>query len=212
MKIISVNTSLPKEIQYRGQTVKTGIFKTPVEVRLQVSRMGLATDVQVDRRYHGGQNKAVYSYAQENYQFWAEHLGKELPPGTFGENLTTLGLSEEAVGLGDRYRIGTVELVAIQPRMPCYKLGVKMADMTFLKKFKQQNRHGIYWQVDCEGELQSGDEIVCMQKNADAPKVFDVWKLCMTDFFDENLARKIVNDFPLDKEWREGIEQKIEEA
>src|SRR5215813_1019994 len=126
MKLVSICVGRPQELQWRGRSVRTSIFKTPVSGRVRVARENLAGDEQSDLSVHGGKDKAVYGYPAEHYAFWQRELPDfELPWGSFGENFTTEGLLEDEVCVGDRFRVGTAELVVTQPRMPCYKLGVR---------------------------------------------------------------------------------------
>src|SRR5262249_4349685 len=136
MKVLAVNAGLPREIPWRGRSVRTSIFKTSVSHRVHVTSLNIDGDQQSDLAVHGGPDKAVYAYAAEHYPFWRDQLpGMELPWGSFGENLTTEGLLEDDVCIGDRYRIGTVELVVTQPRTPCYKLGIRFGQPDMVKRF-----------------------------------------------------------------------------
>ncbi|MEI6085287.1 MAG: MOSC domain-containing protein [Verrucomicrobiota bacterium] len=160
MRILSVNVSGPKELTYRGQTVATGIFKTPVAGRVRVSRLSIDGDVQVDKRVHGGVDKAVYAYPHEHYAHWEKFLGRtDFAFGQFGENLTTVGLLEDEVRVGDVWRVGTVALQVTQPREPCFKLMSKMNDFKFAKPFLASGRTGFYLRVLAEGEIGAGDSI-----------------------------------------------------
>ncbi len=158
--IKSIQVSKAREVQWQGRTVSTGIFKEPVAGQVAVHRLGLAGDEQADLAVHGGLNKAVYSYALEHYDFWRAELSRDdLPNGMFGENLTTRGLDESTVNVGDRFRIGTALLEVTQPRQPCYKLGIRFGDMGIVKRFARAGRAGLYFRVLEEGVLQPGDAI-----------------------------------------------------
>lgn len=157
-RVLSVNVARARSVPWRGQTVRTGIFKVPVEGRVKVHRLGLQGDEQADLEVHGGPLKAVYAYPSEHYAFWRkELLGIPLPWGAFGENLTVAGLSEEGVRVGDRFRIGTALLAATKPRFPCYKLGIKFGREDLLDRFLASGRTGFYLRVVEEGELGTGD-------------------------------------------------------
>jgi MOSC domain-containing protein YiiM len=172
MKLLSVNVSGPKPLAYRGQTVNTGIFKTPVAGRIKVHRLGLAGDVQVDRRVHGGPDKAVYAYPHEHYEHWEQTLNRhDFAFGQFGENLTITGLLENVVRVGDVLRIGTVLLQVTTPREPCFKLMAKMNDFTFAKPFLTSGRTGFYLRVLEEGELGAGDAIECITSDPAASTI-----------------------------------------
>jgi MOSC domain-containing protein YiiM len=182
MKVLSVNVSGPKPLTYRGQTVMTGIFKTPVLGRIRVHRLGLEGDVQVDKRVHGGPDKAVYIYPHEHYPHWikfmaqsAPHLSqKEFAFGQFGENLTTFGLLEDETRVGDTLRVGSALLQVTQPREPCFKLMTKMNDFTFAEPFLASGRTGFYLRVLEEGEVSGGDAIERVATETSAPTIREV--------------------------------------
>ncbi len=119
MRVESVNVGMPREVEWKGREVRTGIFKSPVAAKLAVRRLNIDGDGQADLTVHGGPDKAVYAYPGEHYGPWSERLGRQLTPGNFGENLTTAGLLEDAVHIGDEFRVGTARLIITQPRMPC---------------------------------------------------------------------------------------------
>ena len=160
-KILSINVSLPEEIDFEGQKVTTGIFKKPIEGRIMLRTLNLDGDKQADLTVHGGPDKAVYAYPIEHYEFWRKvYPDMEMPNGMFGENFTIEGLMESEVSVGDAFEIGSSKVIATQPRMPCYKLGVKFGRMDVLKKFLASGRSGIYFKVLEEGEVGAGDSIV----------------------------------------------------
>ncbi len=159
-RVVSVNVALGRGVPWQGAIVRTGIFKEPVPRRVHVLALGLEGDEQADLRVHGGPLKAVYAYPSEHYAFWRTELpGMELPWGAFGENLTVAGLSEDAVYVGDRFRIGSAVLAATKPRFPCYKLGIKFGREDILDRFLASGRTGFYLQVLEAGELGTGDAI-----------------------------------------------------
>jgi MOSC domain-containing protein YiiM len=175
VKVLSVNISGPKPLAYRGETVMTGIFKTPAAGRVRVHRLGLDGDVQVDRRVHGGVDKAVYIYPHEHYAHWEKFLSrKDFAFGQFGENLTTLGLLEDEMRVGEQLRIGSVLLQVTQPREPCFKLMTKMNDFSFAKPFLTSGRTGFYLRVLEEGELGAGDAIERVASDPAAPTIREV--------------------------------------
>jgi MOSC domain-containing protein YiiM len=160
MKVLSVNVGGPREVEWRGETVRTSIWKAPAAGRVAVRRTNLAGDEQSDLRVHGGVDKAVYLYPHEHYAFWrAELPGVELGFGQFGENLTSEGLLESEVSIGDRLRIGSAELQVTQPRVPCFKLGLRFGRPDLVKRFLHAGRSGFYLKVLREGELGAGDAI-----------------------------------------------------
>jgi MOSC domain-containing protein YiiM len=158
-QLISVNVGLPKEIDTGRRIVETAIWKAPVEGRVKVRHDNLEGDRQADLTVHGGPDKAVYAYAIEETRLWESELGRELGAGAFGENLTTEGVDVSGAVLGERWRIGTTLLEVVQPRLPCFKLGLKMGDPTFLKRFALASRPGAYLKILAEGELGGGDPI-----------------------------------------------------
>jgi MOSC domain-containing protein YiiM len=158
-RLISVNVGLPKEVDTGRRIVETAIWKAPVEGRVRVRHDNLEGDRQADLTVHGGPDKAVYAYAIEETRFWEGELGRELGAGAFGENLTTEGVDVSGAVLGERWRIGTTLLEVVQPRLPCFKLGLKMGDPTFLKRFALASRPGAYLKIIEEGDLGAGDPI-----------------------------------------------------
>lgn len=160
MKLVSVNVGVPRRVDWRGRQVRTAIWKAPVPGRVRVTRLGLEGDKQSDLRVHGGPDKAVYGYPSEHYEYWGRELpGMDLPWGAFGENLTTEGLLERGVRIGDRFRAGSAEFQVTDPRMPCYKLGVRFGRDDMVKRFLASGRSGFYLAVLREGEVAAGDPI-----------------------------------------------------
>lgn len=160
MKVVSLNVGTPKELIWMGKMVRTSIFKNPVTDRRSVSFLNIEGDQQSDLNVHGGVTKAVYAYDLENYDHWKKILHREeWPHGTFGENLTTSGLIDNKVKIGDVFQIGTAKLQAIQPRFPCFKLNIRFGLPDMLERFVTQQRNGIYFKVIEEGNLQVNDEI-----------------------------------------------------
>lgn len=166
MRVVSVNVSAGRTVVHKGKKRTTGIYKEPVAGAVAVRALGLDGDVQVDKRYHGGPGKAVYSFAAEDYAAWGTELGAPLGPGSFGENLTTEGLDESAVREGDVYRFGGAELQAVEPRQPCGTLAMKFDDAKLPKKFVRKGRFGIYWRVVKEGRIRAGDPIRALSRGA----------------------------------------------
>ena len=191
MKVISVNVGLPREVMWKGKTVTTGIFKEPVRGPVALDAVNLIGDRQADLRVHGGPDKAVYVYPVEHYDFWRNELpGVELPFGSFGENLTVEGLVENEINIGDRFRIGTAELVVRQPRLPCYKLAVKFQRDDIIKRFLDSRRTGFYFAVTREGELGAGDRIEILSRDKNGVTVPDIVRLYLDGDKDpDGLAR-----------------------
>jgi MOSC domain-containing protein YiiM len=169
LKVLSVNLGRVREAVWRGESVPTGFFKAPVQGRVRVERERLEGDEQADLTVHGGPDKAVYVYPGEHYAYWrAELPGVDLPPGSFGENLTTEGLLEREVRVGDRLRIGTAEFAVTQPRLPCYKLSIRFRRADMVKRFWRSGRTGFYLSVEKLGEVGAGDVIEAETVDASA--------------------------------------------
>ena len=178
MTLISINVGLPREITHRGQAITTGIFKAPVAGTVRLGRLNLAGDGQADLRVHGGADKAVYVYPFEHYAFWAGELGRhDFSHGQFGENFTTTGLLEDGVCIGDVFEIGEARVQVTQPRTPCFKLGIRMAEKDFPARFTAANRTGFYLRVLEEGRVAAGDAIERIERAAHSMNVRDVFRL-----------------------------------
>ena len=175
MRVVSVNVALPKRVPYKGRTVSTAIFKEPVAGRVSVRAMGLQGDAVGDPRVHGAPDKAVYGYPSEHYGFWtAEFPEMKLPWGMFGENVTTAGLLERDVHLGDRFRIGTAVLEATAPRFPCFKLGIRFGREDIEYRFLESGRSGFYFRVVREGDVAAGDGIERAAPAKAGPTIADI--------------------------------------
>jgi MOSC domain-containing protein YiiM len=177
-KIESVCVGEPVTILHEGTEVFTGIFKYPVEGRVQVTATGIVGDGQADLTVHGGRDKAVYVYASAHYPVWAKELGREaLEPAQFGENLIVSGIAEDNVRVGDRFAFGSVVAVVAQPRLPCSKLGIRMGDATFPKRFTEAGRPGIYLRVEQQGETGVGDAFELLEAAEHGIRVSDLWQV-----------------------------------
>jgi MOSC domain-containing protein YiiM len=178
MKVMSVNTGLPRELMWHGRSVTTGIFKEPVGGRVALRTLNLDGDRQADLSVHGGPYKAVYCYPLTHYDYWKRELpSKELPMGIFGENFTLDGFEEESIHLGDQYSIGSAEVVVTQPRLPCYKLGIRFEADDMVKRFFASRRTGFYLAVTREGEVGAGDEMTMIGRDANAVPVSEITRL-----------------------------------
>jgi MOSC domain-containing protein YiiM len=203
MKLISLNVGLPREVTFRGEVVYTGIFKDPIQHRVKLRKLNLDGDKQADLTVHGGIDKAVYSYAKEHYEFWRKDLQDvSLSWGMFGENFTTEGLFEESVNIGDTFQIGTTRVIATQPRMPCYKLGVKFGRMDIIKRFLASGLTGIYFKVLQEGEVGVGDEIKLISRDQNNVTVRDIVRLYTVDREDVKTMERAVKVKDLPNGWR----------
>lgn len=212
MHVVSLNIGLPREIEWHGKTVLTSIFKTPVDHRLRVTTLNLDGDQQSDLSVHGGVDKAVYVYPSEHYGPWRRELPEmELPWGAFGENLTTEGLLEGSVRIGDRLRIGSAEFVVTQPRMPCFKLGIRFGRPDMVKRFLHSRRSGFYLAVLREGDVGAGDSIQFIGHEEGGLTVDDVVGLYTVDTGDPALLRRAADSAALPASWRDYFRKRLSE-
>jgi MOSC domain-containing protein YiiM len=178
MKLISLNTGLPRDVVWHGRNVTTAIFKEPVQGRVALRKLNLDGDRQADLSVHGGEYKAVYCYPLAHYDYWKTELsGRELPLGVFGENFTIDGLLEDSVHIGDQFSVGSAEVVVTQPRLPCYKLGVRFQSDDMVKRFLASGRTGFYLAVTREGEVGAGDEITVTAHDPSAVPISEITRL-----------------------------------
>lgn len=221
MELISINVGRPRTVESKGKSVRTAIFKSPISPpgeRVRVERLHVAGDEQADLEVHGGPDKAVYVYPSEHYGPWSEELpGVELPWGAFGENLTTRGdeLVETAVRIGDRLRVGSVELVVTQPRLPCFKLGIRLGRDDVIRRFVETLRSGFYCAVAEEGEIGAGDPVTLAAREGEAPTVSQVFALRtgqpLEDSDEErDLLRRALATTALSPSWREHFSGRLE--
>jgi MOSC domain-containing protein YiiM len=211
MKIISVNVGLPREIFHEGRTIKTGIFKDPVEGRVRVRALNLAGDEQADLAVHGGPSKAVYVYPSEHYEFWRKELPQTtLPWGMFGENVTSEGLLENDLNVGDRMCVGSAEFMVTEPRLPCYKLSVKFGRDDIVKRFLKSRRTGFYCAVLREGEIGAGDAIHSLNRADHGVRVADITRLYAFDRNDTAAMRRALEIKSLPESWRSFFRERIE--
>ena len=178
MRVISLNVGKIREVPWDGKMIQTGVFKEPVNGTLEVKGINIDGDNQGNRKSHGGIDRAVYAYPMEHYEYWkSQYPNKELPFGMFGENLTTEGLFEDKVCVGDIFRIGTAEIMAVQPRMPCYRLGNRFNDQSIIDKYLETDFCGIFFKIIKEGKLCSGDEIKLIRKDLDTMSIVEIYYL-----------------------------------
>ncbi len=214
MKIVSVNTGLPREVMWRGRKVTTAIYKQPVEGRVPLRKLNLDGDRQADLSVHGGEYKAVYCYPIAHYDYWKRELpGRELPTAIFGENFTTDGLLENSVHLGDQLSVGSAEVVVTQPRLPCYKLGVRFQSDDMVKRFLASGRTGFYLAVTREGEVGAGDEIEVIARDPNAVPVSEITRLYVAKRYgDDDLSsvRRALRVAALPESWKEYFRERLE--
>lgn len=208
MKILAVSVGLPREIEHRGHRVLTGIFKQAVAGRVMLRRLGLDGDGQADLQVHGGPDKAAYAYPAEHYEAWRRELGRDdLAPGGFGENLTVSGMCEEAVRVGDVYRLGSAVVQVTQPRGPCVKLAIRMGDPHLAKPFLERGRTGFYLRVLAEGEVGAGDDAELLAAEAAGMTVAEICHLHYFARDDREGARRALGIAGLSASWRRKFEQ-----
>ena len=231
MKLVSVNTGMPREVSWHGRIVTTAIFKEPAGGRVALRKLNLDGDRQADLTVHGGEHKAVYCYSLAHYGYWKRELpGRELPMGMFGENFTIddggpglpggqalpggQGL-EESVHLGDRFSVGTAEVVVTQPRLPCYKLGVRFGSDDMVKRFLASGRTGFYVAVIREGEVGACDEIEVISGEANAVAVSEITHLYVVKRYGEaeiRAVRRALRVEELPESWKEYFRNRLRQA
>jgi len=195
---------------WNGKRVRTSIFKQPVAGRVRVSKLNLAGDEQSDLAVHGGADKAVYAYPSEHYPLWRAELPEvDLPWAIFGENFTTEGLLEDTVHIGDQFHIGSAKFIVTQPRMPCYKLGIRFGRADMVKRFLQSGRTGFYLAVLQEGEVSASDSIKIISRDEHGVTVADVVTLYTTDATNQGLLRRVSELPALPEGWRDYFRQRL---
>lgn len=203
MRVASVNVGRPRTVRWKGRDVTTGIFKEPVDGRVAVRRLNIDGDRQADLAVHGGVTKAVYAYPLEHYAYWQEDLGEKLPFGAFGENLTVEGLPlEHEVAIGDRFRVGSAELVVTQPRLPCYKLGLRFGRENMLGRFLLSGRTGYYLAVTTEGEVGAGDAVETVARHPGRIPVAEITRVYASDRDDLATVERLIVLDALPNDWR----------
>jgi MOSC domain-containing protein YiiM len=208
--VLSVNVGLPREVIWRGKPITTGIFKEPVAGPLRIRPLNLDGDRQADLRVHGGEDKAVYAYPSEFYELWRrERPELVFPWGQFGENLTTQGVRDEDVSVGDRFRVGTAELIVTQPRLPCFKLGIKMGRDGFVTEFLERGLFGFYLSVAREGDVEAGDPIVVLSRDPRGFKVTEIARLYLRDRGDSEGMRRAAELDVLPESWRQYFSRRL---
>jgi MOSC domain-containing protein YiiM len=203
MKLISVNVGLPRLVLRNGEPVSTAIFKEPIAGRLTLRSLNLDGDRQADLSVHGGPSKAVYVYPSEHYDFWKRELPEmDLPWGMFGENFTTMGFFETEINIGNKFRVGSAEVMVTEPRMPCYKLGIRFGRANIIKRFLVSERTGFYLAVLKEGEVGAGDEFELIESDPHNVRVSDIVRLYTREKHNTELLRRAIGVEALPESWR----------
>jgi len=216
MKLVSVNIGLPREVTWRGRPAATAIYKQPVQGPVALRKLNLDGDRQADLTVHGGEHKAVYCYPLAHYDYWRRELpGQELPMGVFGENFTTDGLLEDSVHLGDRFSIGSAEVVVTQPRLPCFKLGVRFQSDRMVKRFFASRLTGFYLAVAREGEVAPGDEFKAIARDPNGVPVSEIIRLYAEKTYgdsDVTSVRRVLRVAAVPENWKEYFRERLENA
>jgi MOSC domain-containing protein YiiM len=211
MKILSVNVGLPREVSWQGKLVTTGIFKEPVKAPVMLRTLNLDGDKQADLTVHGGASKAAYAYPSEHYNYWRDELpGMDLPWGMFGENFTTEGLVEEVAYIGDRFEIGEAEVMVTEPRLPCYKLGIKFGRLDIIKRFLASRRTGFYFAVIREGMVRAGDAMELIDRDQRDISVADITRVYAFKKDDLKTMRRAIELDALSQSWKGYFQHQID--
>jgi MOSC domain-containing protein YiiM len=211
MKLISINVGLPRVVMSNGEPVSTGIFKEPVAGRVMLRTLNLDGDHQADLSVHGGPSKAVYVYPSEHYDYWKhESPEMKLPWGMFGENFTSAGLFESELNVGDKLRVGSAVVMVTEPRMPCYKLGIKFGRSDIVKKFLASERTGFYFAVLQEGEVGVDDSFELIEKSERSVRVIDITRLYTREKHNVRLLRRAIEVEALPESWKSYFQHRLE--
>ena len=216
MTIVSLNVGLPRDVLWHGHTITTGIFKEPVEGRIRLRKLNLDGDRQADLTVHGGEDKAVYCYPLAHYAYWKKKLpGRDIPLGMFGENFTLDGPLEDTIHLGDRFSVGTAEVIVTQPRLPCYKLGVRFGSDAIINRFLASGRGGFYVAVTREGQVATGDEMQPVARDSRAVPVMEITRLYLAKKFnreDISSLRRALQVPALPDSWKDYFRDRLDRA
>lgn len=211
MRVVSVNVGLPQSVEWMGRQVATGIFKAPVAGPVRAAGHNLEGDGQADLSVHGGADKAVYVYSAAHYAWWQAELGRALPWGMFGENLTIEGLPEEhEINVGDRLRVGSAEFVVTQPRLPCFKLGIRFADTDMVRRFLVAGRSGCYLRIVQDGSVATGDAVERLTIDPAGVSIAELARLLVRDRRDAAGMRRALAVASLPMTLRRHFEQQLE--
>ncbi len=204
MELLSVQVGTPRTVKWQGKNVSTAIFKKKISGPVKMGKLNIEGDIQADLKYHGGEDKAVYAYSHDAYPWWCKKLDvASLPPGAFGENLTFDALDEKELCVGDRLSLGKCELQVVQPRFPCFKLGILFKDISILKTFMQSGRPGIYFRVLKEGQIQEGQKLEILERDPNQVSISEFFLLKQKGYKDMSLLKRLLKVENLNEEWRE---------
>ena len=213
MKLLSLNVGLPRLMTWKGETFKTGIFKSAVNGRVMLRETNLDGDRQADLAVHGGRDKAVYGYASEHYGYWRKELPQEeLPWGAFGENFTTEGMVETELSMGDQFRVGSAVIRVTTPRLPCFKLAGKFQSDQMIGRFLRSGYSGFYFAVVEEGEVGAGDEFKFLASETPSLTIAEFNQIYISRAPDLGLLQRAVEVKSLPESWREHYQARIEDV
>jgi MOSC domain-containing protein YiiM len=212
-KLISVNIGLPRVIMNNGEPITTGIFKEPVAGRVMLRTLNLDGDRQADLSVHGGASKAAYAYPSEHYEYWKQEFPEmKLPWGMFGENFTTAGLFEIELNIGDKFEVGSAVVMVTEPRMPCYKLGIKFGRADIVRRFLASERTGFYFAVLQEGEVGVGDQIKLVERSKHSVKTNDITRLYTREKHNVGLLRRAIEVEALPEGWKSYFQHRLDKV
>lgn len=210
MRVLAINIAKVQTVEYRGRWIETGIFKSPSVGAVPVVRDGFEGDVQVDRKNHGGWDKAVYAYTQENYRHWESvHCVQEYPHGQFGENLTVTGMPDDGIHVGDIFSVGQSVMQVTQPRVPCFKLGIKFGNPRFVADFLVSGRTGFYLRVLEEGLMQAGDTVLLREADPRRVSIRDAMHAWISGPTQQEWIEKVLAINALSAAWRNDLTQRL---
>jgi MOSC domain-containing protein YiiM len=212
-KLISVNIGLPRVIMNNGEPITTGIFKEPVAGRVMLRTLNLDGDRQADLSVHGGASKAAYAYPSEHYEYWKQEFPEmKLPWGMFGENFTTAGLFEIELNIGDKFEVGSAVVMVTEPRLPCYKLGIKFGRADIVRRFLASERTGFYFAVLQEGDVGVGDQIKLVERSKHSVKTNDITQLYTRDKHNTRLLRRAIEVEALPEGWKSYFQHRLDKV
>jgi MOSC domain-containing protein YiiM len=213
VELLAISLAEPKQIEYECRTISTGIYKTPVDGPVKAGAFGLEGDMQADLKNHGGKDKAIYVYTVENYRFWEQELKRPpLPFGQFGENFTVTGMPDETVHIGDVFQIGNIVAQVTQPRVPCFKLGIRMGDPGFVSTFLSSGRTGFYFRVLKEGSVRSGDSIALLQEDEERLNIRDAMLAVRQGPRQQEIIERALRIEALSQSWQNKLEKRRERS
>lgn len=216
MKLLSLNVGLPQEATWHGKQVNSAILKQPVEGRIALRKLNLDGDRQADLSVHGGEHKAVYCYPISHYEYWKTQLpGRELPMGMFGENFTVDCFQEDSIHVGDEFSVGSAQVVVTQPRLPCYKLGMRFQADDMVKRFLASGRTGFYFAVTGEGEVGAGDAIKTISRDPNAVAVAEITRLYIAKRYsdgDVTSVQRALQVAALPETWKAYFRERLQRA